>query len=67
MENKKDIVMRLKLLLNATRAGEDIKKMELTDEGDHVVIQWENGCTQKVNIAADSGVAIINDVVRAIS
>lgn len=66
MENKKDIVMRLKLLLNATRAGEDIKKMDLTEEGHFVMIQWENGCTQKVNIVADSGVAIIIDVLQAI-
>lgn len=67
MENKEDIVKRLKILLNATRAGEDIKKMELTEDGDFVVLQGENGCTQKVNIAADSGVAIISDVLKAIS
>mgnify|MGYP006943503052 CR=1 FL=1 len=66
MENKKEIVIRLKLLLNATRAGEDIKKMELTEDKDFVMIQWENGSTQKVNIAADSGVALINDVLQAI-
>lgn len=67
MENKEDIVMRLKILLNATRAGEDIKKMDLTEDGDFVMLQWENGCTQKINIAADSGVAIIRDVLKAIS
>lgn len=67
MENKEEIVVRLKILLNATRAGEDIKKMELTEDGDFVVLQWKNGCTQKVNIAADSGIAIISDVVSAIS
>lgn len=67
MENKEEIVVRLKILLNATRAGEDIKKMELIEDGDFIVIHWGNGCTQKVNIAADSGIAIISDVVRAIS
>lgn len=67
MENKKEIVTRLKILLNATRAGEDIKKMELTEGGDFVVLQRENGCTQEVNIAADSGVALISDVLKAIS
>lgn len=67
MENKEDIVMRLKILLNATRAGRDIKKMELTEDGDFVMIEWESGGTQKVNIAADSGVAIIRDVLQAIS
>lgn len=67
MENKEEIVVRLKLLLAATRAGEDIDKMELTEDQNFVVIQWKNGCTQRVNIAADSGVAIISDVVKAIS
>lgn len=67
MENKEEIVVRLKLLLAATRAGEDIDKMELTEDQNFVVIQWEDGCTQRVNIAADSGVAIISDVIKAIS
>lgn len=67
MENKEEIVMRLKLLLAATRAGEDIDKMELTEDQNFVVIQWKNGCTQRVNITADSGVAIISDVIKAIS
>lgn len=66
MENKKEIVMRLKLLLTATRAGKDIEKMELTEDQHFVVIHWKNGCTQRVNIEADSGVAIISDVVKAI-
>lgn len=67
MENKEDIVMRLKILLNATRAGRDIEKMELTEDGDFVMIEWESGGTQKVNIAADSGVAIIRDVLKVIN
>lgn len=67
MENKEEIVMRLKLLLTATRAGEDIDKINLTEDQHFVVIHWKNGCTQRVNIEADSGVAIISDVLRAIS
>lgn len=67
MENKEDIVMRLKILLNATRAGQDIEEMELTEDGDFVMIEWESGGTQKVNIAADSGVAIIRDVLKVIN
>ncbi|MCM1193938.1 MAG: hypothetical protein NC123_18945 [Butyrivibrio sp.] len=66
-EDKKEIVTRLKLLLTATRAGADIDKMELTEEQHFIVIQWKNGCTQRVNIEADSGIAIIGDVLRAIS
>lgn len=66
-ENKKEIVVRLKLLLKATRAGEDIEELELTEDQHFVVILWKNGCIQKVNIEADSGVALIGDVLRAIS
>lgn len=66
MENKEEIVMRLKLLLTATRAGEDIDKMELTEDQHFVVIHWKSGCTRKVNIEADSGIAIIDDVLHAI-
>lgn len=66
MENKEEIVMRLKLLLTATRAGEDIDKMNLTEDQNFVVIHWKSGCSQRVNIEADSGVAIISDVIKAI-
>lgn len=67
MENKEEIVMRLKMLLTATRAGEDIEKMELAEDQHFVVIHWKNGCSLRVNIEADSGVAIIKDVLMAIS
>lgn len=35
--------MRQLNLLNATRAGEGIKKMELTKDEDLVMLYWENG------------------------
>lgn len=66
MENKEDIVMRLKLLLKATRAGSDIKDMILSDSQDEVTIMFENKAVIDVNIAADSGIAIIQDVIRAL-
>lgn len=66
MENKKEIVMRLKMLLKVTKEGEDIDKMELTEDQHFVVIKWKNGWTKRVNIEADSGVAIIEDVLKAI-
>lgn len=67
MEDKGEIIARLKLLLEATRAGGGIEKMELTEDQHFVVLHWGSGCTQRVNIQADSGVAIVKDVLKAIS
>ena len=66
MENKEEIIMRLKILLKVTRAGSDIKDMILNDNKDTVTLLFEHGAVRDVNIAADSGIAIIQDVVRAL-
>lgn len=66
MEDKKEIVMSLKHLLRATRAGADIEQMELSGNGETVRITFENGCEKDINIACDSGIAIIKDVVAGI-
>lgn len=61
-ENKEDIVKRLKLLLIATRAGRDISDLVLSENQDRVTIVFKSGFTKEVNIEADSGYAIITDV-----
>ncbi len=66
MENKEDIVRRLKLLLMATRAGSNIADLILNEEKEQVIILFRHGGTHVVNIAADSGIAIIRDVVKAL-
>lgn len=66
MEDKKEIVMLLKHLLRATRAGADIEQMELDDDGETVRITFNNQCAKNVNIACDSGIAMIMDVARAL-
>lgn len=65
MENKEEIIKRLKLLLMATRAGREIVDMylELDGAGETVNILFENG-TKKVDVTADSGIAIIKDVIN---
>lgn len=63
MENKKDIVARLKLLLIATRAGSNIEALLLSDDECFVTIQFKTGVSRVVNIEADSGIAIIRDVI----
>lgn len=41
MENKKDIVMFLEMLLMATRAGNDIDKLLLSEDQTTVTIQYK--------------------------
>ncbi len=65
-ENKKEIVLRLKLLLNATRAGDDIRKLVLSEDENFVTIIWENGYQKDVCVEADSGTALIRDVLNAV-
>ena len=67
MEDKKEIVVLLKHLLRATRAGEDIEQMELSDNGETIRITFSNQHFKDVNIAMDSGIAIIKDVAKALS
>lgn len=63
-ENKESIVVRLKLLLDATRAGSGIEELILNEKQDKITILFETGSTREVNIAGDSGIAIIQDVIR---
>lgn len=63
MENKQDIVKRLKLLLIATRAGSNIEDIVLNEKQDKVTITFIHGGSRQVDIAGDSGIAIIKDVV----
>ncbi len=63
MEDKEEIIERLKLLLMVTRAGRDIADLVLDDRQETITIVFENGTGKRVDIAADSGLAIIKDVV----
>lgn len=65
-ENKREIVIRLGILLKATRAGEDIKVLRLSEEENFVTIIWENGYRKNVCVEADSGTALIRDVMNAL-
>lgn len=65
-ENKKEILIRLKVLLKATRAGDDIKKLVLSEDENFVTIIWENGYKKDVCVEADSGTALIRDMLDAI-
>ncbi len=63
-ENKKDIVSRLSVLMKATRAGEDVHKMILSEDENEVTIRFQSGYERTVNVECDSGIALIQDVIR---
>lgn len=66
MENKKDIVVRLKLLLSATRCGENVADLVLSEDERFVTIAFKAGGNRRVCVEGDSGYAIIRDVMNAI-
>ena len=66
MENKKEIVSNLTKLLKSTRAGDGIADLILHQNQEAITILFRNGAAREVNIAADSGYAIIMDVMKAL-
>lgn len=66
MENKEEIIKYLTLLLSVTRAGSDVADLILNERQDKVTILFKQGGRREVNIAGDSGIAIIRDVVGKI-
>lgn len=65
-EDKAEIVSKLEKLLKATRAGSGIDRLDLSEDRSAVIIRHTSGLWQRVNIVADSGYAIIKDVMYAI-
>lgn len=66
LEDKVKIIKRLKKLLKATRAGREIVDMYLVEwngNKETVEIIFESS-TKEVDITADSGIAIIKDVIN---
>ena len=66
MENKKEIIRRLKEVLIITKAGENILDLVLSKNQDTVTVFYKNGHFKIVNIEADSGVTIIQDVISSL-
>lgn len=61
--SKAELIKSLEFTLKLTR--NEIACLELKDE-DTVIIWYEDGSNQVVNIACNSGIAIIRDVCRHI-
>ena len=66
MENRQKICDLLLLTLKATRSGGSIKRLVYDDYTESVIVTYSNGSEKRVNIACDSGVALIRDVMKAI-
>lgn len=74
LDDKAAICIEMKRILNMTRAGEDIADIhyeKVTDKDgfgceEYAVITYESGYKQTVIITADSGKAVIEDVLRKI-
>ncbi|MDE5698140.1 MAG: hypothetical protein K2I96_12150 [Lachnospiraceae bacterium] len=64
-EDRESILMRLKLLLKATRVGSGVKDLVLSEDGNKVIIQFAQG-GRVVNVECDSGYAMIMDVMKAL-
>ena len=69
MKEYKQVICDLLLVtLNATRDGRDIVSLEYikTDTAEEVIVTFENGHQQAVNVACDSGTAMIKDIMSRI-
>lgn len=68
MENKKLILLHLLATLRRCRNYTDLKSLEYVEDGymEFVDIVMESGYTRRVNVTADSGIAMISDIVKVL-
>ncbi len=66
MEDKREILVHLKWLLKVTRAGSDVDSLLLSSDEKTVSIVFNSGYSKDVNIEGDSGIAIMQDVAKAL-
>lgn len=69
MEEKQEILNNLLKALQLTRAGRDIAGLRYApgQEGEVVYIVYVYGGTKVVNVAGDSGAAMIRDVMKYVN
>ena len=68
-ENKEKILEEFAEVLKLTRAWHDLKTIEYVKKGEmeyaHIIL--ESGCTYRSNITNDSGMAMIEDIVKTLA
>lgn len=68
-ENKFETTKLLQKTLQSTRQFEDLKSLQyrIWEDGEEIVeAEFENGLVTSVCVTADSGVALIRDVMRGL-
>lgn len=63
MENKQAICNLLCLTLQSTRACSNLEKLTYDEQNEIVIVKFEHG-TLYVNVALDSGYAMVKDIVN---
>ena len=66
MEGKQKICDLLLPALQATRSLYDLQELEYSEGRDLVYAKFESGYQKVVNVAMDSGTAMIRDIVKQI-
>lgn len=67
MEDKQKILDALLVAINATRAGNDVTNLRYDKEKEVVYVDFESGeCGRIINVAMDSGIALLKDVINNI-
>ena len=67
-EDKEKITKALLPILQITNNGQDIKDIEYikTEHSEYVTVTYKNDYTKIADVTADSGTALIGDVMRQI-
>lgn len=65
-ENKQKLCNMLCRLFRATRAGSDVVDISYDEKAELVTVLFDSGGKRIINVAMDSGIALIKDVVNHI-
>lgn len=65
-EDKQAICNALCKALQLTRSGSDISEIEYHAEGEYVTVYYTSGHIN-INVAMDSGIAMIRDILRGLT
>ena len=66
-ENKQMILNALLEAIQCTRAGDDVTALRFDSKTETVYVDFENNkAGRKINVAADSGIAMLRDVLNHI-
>lgn len=67
MEDRQLICDKLLEVLKETRGGSNVASLKYDDQKEIVTIEYDNNYQQRVNVMADSGIAMIRDIIKYIN